>query len=91
MQPGGWNYPRVPKKKFALPIEFWIFTFFSSFVLVHGFTSCHLQCNYSNLNVKFFQKITSSKMLEFWLKTLSTKQIRAHSTYKIEGGIWVTN
>jgi hypothetical protein len=43
---------RVLRKKFVLPIKSWFFTFFN-FSFVHGSTSCHLQRNRYDLNLKF--------------------------------------
>jgi hypothetical protein len=48
------------------------FYFFSTFVFAHSFAWCCLQCDYSNLNAKFFisfKKITSFIFLEFWARS----------------------
>ena len=54
------------------------FHIFSILFFAHGSTRCHLQCDFYDLNLKFFiffsKKFTSSIVLEFWIKTLVNKK-----------------
>jgi hypothetical protein len=47
-----WLKVRVPKKKFFLPIESWVFIIFLFLFLLIILHEYHLQCNLFNLNVK---------------------------------------
>jgi hypothetical protein len=49
---------RVLRKKFVLPIESWIFTFFT-FFWAHGSIGCHLQNVRFLIFFKFFYKVHS--------------------------------
>jgi hypothetical protein len=44
---------KVLKKKFVLPIESCVFTFFPILLFAHGSTWCHLQYDCYNFNMKF--------------------------------------
>jgi phenolic acid decarboxylase len=64
-----WLKGRVPKKKLVLPVESWVFMFFSIFVYVHGFAQCclqydHLEMTMKDLNV--FKTFISFIVLEFF-------------------------
>jgi hypothetical protein len=81
--PKGW---KQGAKKEVLPIESCFFTIFLLFFFAHSFAWCHLQCDRYDLNVNFFifpRNFTKSTVLKFWVKTLSTKRILAHSYLQI--------
>jgi hypothetical protein len=68
---------RMPKKRVCFGHRILGFHFLSNFVYAHGSTWCHVQCDCSNLNMKsliFSRNFTSSKELEFWIKSLINKK-----------------
>ena len=67
----------VSKKKLVLPIESWVSLLFKNFFLLMVQHGSILLCDYYDLNANFLiffsRNFTSSTVLEYWVKTLVSK------------------
>ena len=77
---------KKPKKGFVLSMKSWIYTLFFNFCFSSWFYWCHLQCSYSNLNVKssvFSKKFYKLHGVGVKSRPPSTKRILVHSYLQI--------